>query len=326
MTRIALVSHGLTDPAFVDDDLPLLVDGLTAAGLPARVVLWTDESVDWADFGLVIVRSPWDYPDRAPAFLAWLDRVASVVPVLNPPDLIRWNIDKTYLRDIRAAWDVPLVPTTFCTTIDEVITARAQLGSARVVIKPSVSAGSQNTGLFDGADPSALALAEHILSIGKTVMVQPAIDGVQEHGEHALLYFNGRFSHAISKGPLLALGGGLLGGTYVERIESIEPGPAERAVGAALIAAARAVLLGRGLSESDAVPLYARIDVVNDPVSGPLVLEAELFEPSLFVGTSPDAVGNFVEAVRERLLPPAGSGSRSGPGTPFAARPRFPID
>ena len=305
MTRIALVSHGLTDPAYVDDDLPLLVNGLTAAGFPAQVVLWTDPSVDWAAFGLVIIRSPWDYPEHAEAFLAWLDRVASVVPVLNPPALIRWNIDKTHLRDIASVSAVPLVPTTFCTTIDDVTIAREQLRTARVVIKPSVSAGSANTGLFDVGDPAALRLAEHILAIGKTVMVQPAIDGVQERGEHALLYFNGRFSHAISKGPLLAVGGGLLGGTYVETIESVRPNAAERAVGDALLAAARTVLTSRGLSESDAIPLYARIDIVDDPEQGPLVLEAELFEPSLFIKTAPDAVGNFVAAVRERLLPAA---------------------
>ncbi|MET4637003.1 hypothetical protein [Mycetocola sp. 2940] len=311
MTQIALVSHGLTDPALRDDDLPLLRNALTAAGLPTRVVLWTDPSVLWEDFGLVIIRSPWDYPEQAAAFLDWLDRVASVVPVVNAPALIRWNIDKTYLRDIRAVSDVPLVPTTFCLTLDEVETARAQLGSARIVIKPSVSAGSQNTGLFDIGDPAARTLAEHILALGKTVMVQPAIDGVQERGEHALLYFNGRFSHAVSKGPLLAVGGGLLGGTYVETIEPVDPDLRERAVGDALIAAARTVLLRRGLSESDSLPLYARIDVVNDPVAGPLVLEAELFEPSLFLDSAQDAVGNFVSAVQERLLPTDDSGAHS---------------
>jgi hypothetical protein len=303
MTHVALVSHGISDSAYVDDDLPLLVEGLTAVGLPARVMLWTDTSVDWATFGLVIIRSPWDYPDRAPEFLAWLDRVASVVPVLNTPSLIRWNIDKTYLREIAAVSDVPLVPTTFCTDMSEVDGAFRALDASFVIVKPSVSAGTRDTGLFTAGDQAARELARHILDIGKTVMVQPAIEGVQEHGEHALLYFNGRFSHAISKGPLLAVGGGLLGGTYVETIQSIDPTPVEHAIGDALIGAARAVLSRRGLSESDALPLYARIDIVDDPVHGPLVLEAELFEPSLFLGSSPDAVGNFVRAVEERLAP-----------------------
>lgn len=301
MTNVALVSHGITDPAYVDHDLPLLIDALGSAGFPARVVLWTDPSIDWEDFDLVIIRSPWDYPSSAAEFLDWLGRVASVSRVLNAPDLIRWNIDKVYLRDILAVSDVPIVPTTFCTTIDQVATACAALDSARVVIKPSVSAGSQNTGLFEAEDPAALVLAEHILAIGKTVMVQPAIDGVQVRGEHALLYFNGRFSHAISKGPLLAVGGGLLGGVYVEEIASVDPGKTELAVGDALIAAVTTVLTHRGLHVSEALPLYARIDIVDDPALGPLVLEAELFEPSLFLGSHPDAVGNFVDAVRHRI-------------------------
>lgn len=304
MTHIALVTHGITDPAFRDDDLPLLVDGFAAAGLDARLVLWTDPSVRWQDFDLVLVRSPWDYPWNTTEFLDWLRHVASVSRVLNAPDLIRWNFDKVYLRDIAAVSDVPIVPTAFCTTIDEVAAACAALDSARIVIKPSVSAGSQNTGLFDAGDTAALDLAAHILDIGKVVMVQPAIEGVQERGEHALLYFNGRFSHAISKGPLLAVGGGLMGGRYVETIAAVDAPPAERAVCDALIAAIRTVLTERGLPESDAVPLWARIDVVDDPQHGPLVLEAELFEPSLFVAFDPDAVGNVVAAVRERLAEP----------------------
>ncbi|GHD40034.1 hypothetical protein D9V29_04940 [Mycetocola manganoxydans] len=304
MSAIALVSHGITDPAYRDDDLPLLVDGLTAAGLSAAVVLWNDPTVSWGDFDLVLIRSPWDYPDHAAAFLDWLDSVASVTRVLNSPDLIRWNIDKTYLRDIAGVSDVPLVPTTFCASAAEVAVAVERVQSRRLVVKPTVSAGSMNTGLFDVGDPAAPALAEHILSLGKTVMVQPAIDGVQEHGERALLYFNGRFSHAVSKGPLLAVGGGLRGGVYVEEITPVQPGERELGVGAALIGAVQTVLAARGLPESDALPLFARVDIVDDADRGPLVLEAELFEPSLFLPFSPDAVGNVVTAVLERLSTP----------------------
>jgi hypothetical protein len=124
---------------------------------------------------------------------------------------------------------------------------------------------------------------------------------VQERGERALIYFDGRFSHAISKGPLLAVGGGLRGGSYVERIAAVTPTDDERAVGDQLIGAVRTVLLARGLSEFDALPLYARVDVVDDPSTGPLVLEAELFEPSLFIDSDPDAVRRFVDAVSRRI-------------------------
>jgi hypothetical protein len=298
--RIALVSNSLPAP-YVDTDLPFLVTGLTASGFSPEIVIWNDASVDWADFELVVIRSPWDYPSAPSEFLDWLARVEAVTPTLNAPDLIRWNIDKVYLRDLSEVSDVPLVPTEFCLTLDSVRAAIDAVNSNRVVIKPSISAGSQNTGLFERHDPAALTLAEEILELGKTVMVQPAIPSVQEHGERALLYFDGQFSHAISKGPLLAVGGGLRGGAYVEEIAAVTPTPAERAVGDQLVAAVQTVLLNRGLSAFDALPLYARVDVVNDPSTGPLVLEAELFEPSLFIDMNPDAVRRFVEAVLRRI-------------------------
>jgi hypothetical protein len=298
--HIALVTNALPTP-YEDTDLPFLVAGLTTSGFSPRIVVWGDPDVIWVDFELIIIRSPWDYPDVPDAFLDWLARVEATTNVLNAPELIRWNIDKAYLRDLAAVSDVPLVPTTFCTTVNEVHTALAGVHADRVVVKPSVSAGSQNTGLFDRSDGAALQLAEHILAIGKIVMVQPAIPSVQERGERALIYFNGHFSHAISKGPLLAIGGGLRGGAYVEEITAVTPTASERHVGDQLIAGVQRVLSARGLSEFDALPLYARIDVVHDEVAGPLVLEAELFEPSLFIDTQTDAVSHFVAAVSDRI-------------------------
>lgn len=298
--QIALVTNALPAP-YVDTDLPFLKTGLTASGFIPKIVIWNDPDVDWAVFELIVIRSPWDYPDSPAEFLAWLDRVDTLAPVLNAPSLIRWNIDKVHLRELGAISDVPIVPTTFCLTSAEVLAAVTGLGRGQVVIKPSVSAGSQNTGLFESDDPAAFTLAEQILALGKTVMVQPAIPTVQERGERALLYFDGVFSHAISKGPLLAVGGGLRGGSYVEEIQPVTPTPQERSVGDQLIDAVRTVLLARGLSEFEALPLYARVDIVDDPTMGPLVLEAELFEPSLFIDTDPDAVGRFVEAVSRRM-------------------------
>jgi hypothetical protein len=298
--RIALVTNSLPSP-YEDADLPFLATGLAASGFDPQIVVWNDNGVDWAGFELIVIRSPWDYPNTPSLFLDWLDLAETVAPVLNAPSLIRWNIDKVHLNDLVAVSDVPIVPTRFCSTMDEVRAAISSHETDRVVVKPSVSAGSQNTGLFDSDDRAALALAEHILAIGKIVMVQPAIPSVQERGERALIYFDGRFSHAISKGPLLAVGGGLRGGSYVERIAAVTPTDDERAVGDQLIGAVRTVLLARGLSEFDALPLYARVDVVDDPSTGPLVLEAELFEPSLFIDSDPDAVRRFVDAVSRRI-------------------------
>ena len=72
----------------------------------ARPAVWDDQSVDWAAFDLVVVRSTWDYPDRREQFLAWAE---SLPYVLNPPDVLRWNTDKRYLD----ALQTDAVPSTF---------------------------------------------------------------------------------------------------------------------------------------------------------------------------------------------------------------------
>ena len=51
---------------------------------------------------------------------------------------------------------------------------------------------------------------------GKTVMVQPYIDAVDEEGELALIFLGGRFSHAVRKEALLVAGSGPATGLYLE--------------------------------------------------------------------------------------------------------------
>jgi hypothetical protein len=299
MPSIALVS---TDPEFVghdDVDLVPLRAALQALGFSVSVPSWRDSSVDWSLFDLAIMRSPWDYAEKLPGFLEWLDRASVATHVLNVPQVIRWNLDKRYLRDLDER-GVQIVESHFCTTHDEVVAALAGIDAERVVVKPSVSAGSRNTGLFDRADPRAVALADLIIQLGKTVMVQPAIDSVARVGEIALVYFDGHFSHALAKGPILDLGGELLGGVYSEQIGSAEATVAQLALAEQAMASMTALFLERGVSESDATPLYARLDLV-ETAAGPALLEAELFEPSYFVGTAEASEHRFATAVLARV-------------------------
>lgn len=299
MPSIALVS---TDPEFVghdDTDLVPLRLALEALGFEVSVPSWRDSSVDWARFDLAVMRSPWDYAEKLQEFLEWLDQASAATHVLNVPQIIRWNLDKRYLGELDER-GVQIVESHFCTTSDEVVASLAGIDAERVVVKPSVSAGSRNTGLFDRADPRAIALAARIIQLGKTVMVQPAIDSVAQMGETALVYFDGRFSHALSKGPILDLGGGLLGGVYAEQIDTAEATAAQLALADRAMSVMTALFLGRGISESDATPLYARLDMV-ETAAGPALLEAELFEPSYFVDTADASEHRFAAAVLARL-------------------------
>ncbi|MFA7266912.1 MAG: hypothetical protein WC054_11420, partial [Candidatus Nanopelagicales bacterium] len=212
--------------------------------------------------------------------------------------VIRWSSDKVYLAELARA-GVPVVPTSYARSLADVSAAIAAVEAKEVVIKPTVSAGSKDTGRFVADDPAALLLAQKILGLGKTVMVQPSIDSVHSHGECALLYFDGEFSHAARKGPILDLGGGLVGGEYSEAISTVVPDSGEMAVAEA----AHSVITNLVCSACDCGsprPLYARFDVVKTE-SGHQLLEAELFEPAYFLWTSPGASDRFASAVVRRL-------------------------
>ncbi|MEU8235280.1 hypothetical protein AB0C12_37295 [Actinoplanes sp. NPDC048967] len=282
-----------------DPDTAVLLRGLAEAGFRATAPVWHDPAVDWTAYDLLVIRSPWDYPERYAEFTGWLDRTAGRTRILNAPELIRWNIDKRYLDDFRAL-DVPCVPFTFGTTPAEAEAAIAALADSRVVVKPSVSAGARDTGLFQPDDPRAAELAAHIIASGKTAMIQPAMESVVEHGENALFFLNGEFAYACHKGPLLAPGGGYLGGEYTEVITRADPSAEEIDLGHRTVAAIAGIAARKGYGEDAGLPLYARVDIASQRGRDPLILEVEVFEPSYFTDVIPEATGLFVQAVERR--------------------------
>ncbi|MGY1637469.1 RimK family alpha-L-glutamate ligase [Geodermatophilus sp. SYSU D00742] len=283
--RAALVSfeRGLR----VDPDLPIAAPALRAAGMTVDLVRWDDAAVDWSAYDLAVVRSCWDYAWRREEFLTW----ASSVPRLrNDAAVLRWNTDKSHLRDLAAA-GLPVVPTVWDPT--EPIDLP---DAAEWVVKPSVSAGSRDTARW--ADPTAaLAHAAELRAAGRTAMLQPYLPSVDEAGETAVLFLGGRFSHAVRKAALLQPGEGVRQDRDSRGdLLAVEATPAQREVAQAVLDAVP------GLVPGSAAPLYARIDLVADAAGRPVVLELELTEPSLFLPQAPAAaVDQLVQAVRAEL-------------------------
>jgi hypothetical protein len=198
--RIGIVvtdSYAIEDP---DHDTPLLLAALRDRGIDAAPVVWHRDE-DLGSFDLLVLRSPWDYPDRPDEFAAWLDRAGAATRVVNSPAVVRWNLDKRYLADLAQA-GVAVVPTDYATTTQEARDALAAHARLRVVVKPAVSAGARDTGLFDADDPAALALAERITRKGGVAMIQPEIPELTSGAEKALYVIDGHFTHAIAKGAL----------------------------------------------------------------------------------------------------------------------------
>jgi hypothetical protein len=268
------------------DDL-LTVEPLAALGIKVEPAIWDDPGVDWDRYDLAVLRSAWDYTPRRDEFVAW----AHTVPRLaNDAVTVGWNTDKRYLAELAAA-GISIVPTTWVEPGGPDWTAPA---GGEWVVKPAISAGSRDTGRYDAADAEQRALAEaHVIRLtgaGRIVMIQPYLPAVDTHGETALIYIGGVFSHAIRKGPLLT-GPDKGMGERLYLPEGITP----RIPSGAELALAAQVL--SSLPGHVNAPLYARVDVVPGPDGRPLLIELELTEPSLFFAEGPGSPARFAATI-----------------------------
>jgi len=285
--RVALVTcQELGGP---DPDDALLVEPLRARGITVTTPAWDDGTVNWPGYDLVVLRSTWDYVTRRPEFLAW---ARSVPALANPAGTVEWNTDKRYLAELAAA-GVPVVPTRYLDPTDPPWTPPAE---GEYVIKPAIGAGSVSTGRYDLADPEhrakAFRHAARFRATGRVSMVQPYLAAVDTYGETGLVFLDGRFSHAVRKGPMLSGPDAGVTGLYrPEEISARQPAAAELAVAEKALAAV----------PGDTSLLYARVDLLPGPDGDPMLVELELTEPSLFLGYAPGAATRLAEAIAARL-------------------------
>ena len=258
------------------DVLARMVEPLEAAGLGVEAVDWTTDA-DLTGFGLVLALLAWGYHrdgDWAGQVARWQ---AAGVRLQNPPAVLRWNADKSYLADF-AAKGAPVVPTIYVEQVTEAAmhAAAAQLGTDRLVAKPRISASAFRTIRWSPGTPLDGAPTD-------AAMIQPFMQDVLEGGEPSLLYLGGGFSHAVSKRP--QPGDFRVQPEYQGILAPYEPWPDELAAAEAALDAAGEPLL------------YARVDLVRDEKGRPVLMELEAVEPDLFLEFDPGAPARFAEAV-----------------------------
>jgi glutathione synthase/RimK-type ligase-like ATP-grasp enzyme len=275
----------------LDEDEPPLHMALQKAGCDVQIAEWDDVKVDWASFDIALLRSAWDYAERVTEFLAWVERASTLTHILNPLPVVRWNTDKHYLAHFGKA-GVRVVPSTFVEPGEDPSRALQTFLAAHehteLVVKPAIGAGSRDAARHRrGELGSTVAHIRRLLDAGRSVLLQPYLERVDRDGETALMFFEGRFSHAVRKGPLLPPGGTATTGLFAP--ETITP----RVPGADELRLAGQVVAGIPLG----TPLYARIDLIRDEKGAPCLLELELTEPSLFFAHAAESADKFTAAV-----------------------------
>lgn len=279
MIRVAVATCEGED---VDPDSPRLLEALGAQGVRGQLCVWDDPSVDWDAFDLTVVRSTWDYASRRAEFLDW---ARSIRHLLNPYEVIEYSSDKHYLADLEARGH-RVVPSTFCD-----VGQRPSFPDGPFVVKPCVGAGSMDAERYDaGQYEAATRHVRALHAAQRDALIQPYVDSVDELGERALVFIDGVFSHAMTKGAMLNISALDRNALFRREQMSLAPGEPDA------LAYATHVLGEPRFADL----LYGRVDLVR--LNGDWALmELELVEPSLFLGYDEHAGDRLAAAIRRRI-------------------------
>jgi glutathione synthase/RimK-type ligase-like ATP-grasp enzyme len=257
-------------------------EALTAGGAQVEPVAWTAAD-DLSGFDLILPLVVWGYHLDYPRWLALLDRAeATHWPMINPPELLRWNGDKAYLAEL-AECGVSTVPTLAveaCCDAD-LEEARRRFDSEWLVIKPPISASAMGTHRLGVNDDLPAD------SRGKPMIVQPLVEEISRTGEFSLMLFDGEYSHSVVKRPK--------SGDF--RVQEHHGGvtlPCKAPPGGAIQLAQVA------LAAAPATAAYARVDIVPDDQGVLRIMELELIEPALFLDHAPDSGAAFTRSILNR--------------------------
>lgn len=287
MRRCAFLT--LADPTgYVIDDA-LAHDPLRALGWEVEWVPWDRPGVDWRRYQMVVIRSTWDYQDAPERFLEVLDIIErSGTPLENTLALVRWNLRKSYLREL-AGRGVPVPPTLWRDRLDAGGLARLfeAVGSDQIVLKPVVSANAQGAFRLHRRDAAAWASDVERYYADRPLMAQPMVHSVIDPGEYSLFYFDGEYSHAVLKTP--KAGDFRVQEEHGGIITAVTPEDALRTAGDLTLAA------------TPGDPLYARADFVRaNGHGGWWLMELEVIEPALYLRMDRDAPARFARALDAR--------------------------
>ncbi|HEX6964124.1 MAG TPA: hypothetical protein VF175_19810 [Lacipirellula sp.] len=289
MKRCAFLT--MENPAgFVIDD-QLAYEPLRELGWDVEAVPWTSRGAAWSAYDAVVIRSTWDYTAAPQAFLAALAEIEQAgTPLYNDLSLVRWNLDKRYLRDL-AQRGVPIVPTLWREQLCDGELSRLfdELGAEEIVVKPVVGAGASGAFRLDRRSLTAELTAEvERYYADRALMAQPFLQAIVTEGEYSLFYFNGRYSHAILKTP--RPGDFRVQEEYGSEIRRVTADAKLRAAADGAVGA-----LGKAV-------LYARADLVRSGSGdGFWLMELELVEPSLYLRMDEEAPRRFAEAIDDRM-------------------------
>ena len=286
--RIALATCSNL-PDWEVDDKPLHA-AMVERGVDLVHPDWRDGEFDWGRCDACLIRTTWDYQDHHEAFVAWAARVATQTRLFNPFELVQWNTDKHYLRDLESR-GVSIIETVWLETGAQVDLkpTLAKRGWSKAFLKPVIGATARETLRFDATDDGIELATRHLdrLLAGESMMLQPYLANVETEGELSVILIDGQVTHCVRKIPVP--------GDY--RVQDDFGGSDEPVELSEL-----ELDLARSIVAKVHWPwLYARVDFLREDDGALRLSELEMVEPSMFFRHCPTAANRLAEALCRRV-------------------------
>ncbi|MEQ6123246.1 hypothetical protein AAON49_03465 [Pseudotenacibaculum sp. MALMAid0570] len=272
--------------AFLEDNL--LRKALEKLDMSVERKSWSDSDFDWSSTKFIVFRTTWDYVHRFDEFSKWLNKVSNVTTLLNSENLIRWNIDKHYMLDLKEK-GVHICETYFIEkgTTHSLRELHQKYKLNDVVLKPCVSGGARHTYKIHQENIENHEIIFQELIAEEAMMLQPFQHNIVSKGEVSMMVMNGKFTHAVlkiaKKGDFRVQDdfGGIVK-DYQPTIEEINY--AEKVV-----------------KSCPEMPIYARVDVFLDNQNRLALAELELIEPELWFRNHPQAANELALGIKELI-------------------------
>lgn len=267
----------------------LVVNALGQLGLKVIRLAWDDPNFDWSSTKAILFRTTWDYFDSFPKFSKWLNKVSKLTHLINSEALIRWNIDKHYLKQLRDK-GVRIAQTLFIEQGDHRTLEQLHLetGWTETVLKPCISGAARHTYRLNPENRSNHQGVYEVLIAQESLMLQPFQNTIVSAGEVSMMIFNGQFTHAVLKKA--KSGDFRVQDDFGGSVEHYQPTNAE--IEFAL----------QTVNACDEQPLYARVDIFKDNDQRIALAELELIEPELWFRHYPEAALVLAEGIKKKLL------------------------
>jgi len=256
-----------------------------ARGLDLVEIEWRSPIAGFEGIVLVLLGTAWDYQDYPSEFLAKLEKLEQAgIIVCNSASLVRWNIDKAYLKDLEQS-GASIIPTIWAEDpgYSELLAAFEHFDCDRLVVKRQVGAGGMGQHMF-GRE----SLPDNDWTMGHAAMIQPFLPAILQEGELSFVFVDGEYSHAIRK--IAADGEYRIQSLYGGHEEMFEPSESDIASAGAIVA-----------SMPGDKPLYARIDMLRGDDGALVLMEAEAVEPYLYPEQCPELGKRLASAILARL-------------------------